>query len=65
MIDYDKLTPEMVDKFIERTCLERDYTLHTLLQEICTKSILSMPEVEIYPIVVEHIKQRIKNGDQV
>ena len=62
-----KPTEEEIDTFIDRCCKEKDETLYTLFQALAFKierSVHSIPEGEIYPLVLERIKQKLEGGEQ-
>lgn len=60
-------TVEEVDKFIDKCCNDRDETLYSLAQALIFKlerCVHSIPEGEIYPMVIARIQQRLEEGDK-
>lgn len=59
-------TTEELDKFIDKIVAEKDETLYSTFQAIAFKlerGVHSLPEGEIYPLVLNRIKERVEGEE--
>jgi hypothetical protein len=59
---------EKIDEFIDRCCKEKDETLFSLGQALQWKlqqsPMISFPELEVYPQVLQRLQQRLNKGEK-
>lgn len=58
---------EKIDEFIQRCLTERGETLYTLAQALQWKlqaaQMISFPELEVYPLVLQRLQQKLSRGE--
>ena len=62
------ITVEKIDEFINKVVAEKDETLYSLAQALQWKlqaaPMVSFPEVEVYPLVLGRLQERLNKGDK-
>ena len=66
--DDIQIPTDKLDEFIDRCIKEKDYTLHSLAQDInfqlTQAPLVSYPELEILPLCLQRIKERLVGGEK-
>lgn len=62
------ITVEKIDEFINKVVAEKDETLYSLSQALQWKlqaaPMVSFPEVEVYPLVLGRLQERLNKGEK-
>ena len=62
------ITVEKIDEFINKVVAEKDETLYSLAQALQWKlqaaPMVSFPEVEVYPLVLGRLQERLNKGEK-